>query len=193
MENTRAPMPHEAIVIIDVQNAILGAPDTEWSAKNRLALDEVVARIARLIRHGRERGIPIVYVQHDGPSGHRLETGSIGWQIRPEISPIEGEPVIHKSACDSFFETTFGTELESRGIERLMVAGCMTQYCVDTTVRRAVSLGYDVTLVADGHMTADCSALGFEQIIGHHNALLDGFDAGRHSVTVAPLDRVLES
>jgi nicotinamidase-related amidase len=69
----------------------------------------------------------------------------------------------------------------------------MTQYCVDTTVRRAVSLGYDVTLVADGHMTADSGALGFEQIIEHHNALLGGFDAGPHSVTVAPLDQVLEA
>jgi nicotinamidase-related amidase len=38
----------------------------------------------------------------------------------------------------------------------------MTQYCVDTTVRRAVSLGYEVTLVGDGHMTADSDALTFE-------------------------------
>ena len=186
-------MPHEAIIIIDVQNAILGAPGGDRGMKNRAALDEVVARIARLIRHGRERGIPIVYVQHDGHTGHRLESGSHGWRIRTEISPVEGEPVIRKSACDSFFETTLGSELESRGVERLIVAGCMTQYCVDTTVRRAVSLGYDVTLVADGHVTADSGALGFEQIIDHHNALLDGFDAGPHSVAVVPLDRVLQS
>ena len=38
----------------------------------------------------------------------------------------------------------------------------MTQYCVDTIVRRAVSLGYEVTLVGDGHMTADSDALTFE-------------------------------
>jgi len=186
-------MPHEAIVIIDVQNAILGPSGTERKAKNHAALDGVVARIARLIRHGREQGIPVLFVQHDGPPGHRLEKASPGWKIRPEISPIEGEPVIHKSACDSFFETTLTHELQSRGIERLIVAGCMTQYCVDTTVRRAVTLGYDVILVADGHMTADSGALGFEQIIDHHNALLDGFDAGSRSVKVLPLDRVLHS
>jgi nicotinamidase-related amidase len=191
MESARTSMAHVAIVIIDVQNAILGASGTDRNAKNHAALDEVVARIARLIRRGRELGVPILFVQHDGPPGHRLESGTEGWQIRPEISPVEGEPVIHKSACDSFFETTLGAELESRGIGRLIVAGCMTQYCVDTTVRRAVSLGYDVTLVADGHMTEDSGALGFEQIIDHHNALLDGFDAGRHSVTVVLCDSVL--
>jgi hypothetical protein len=67
----------------------------------------------------------------------------------------------------------------------------MTQYCIDTTVRRAVSLGYDVILAADGHMTADTGALPFEQIIAHHNALLDGFDAGEHEVFVRPSAEIL--
>jgi len=102
-----------------------------------------------------------------------------------------GEPVIHKTACDAFFETSLAAELESHKIGRLIVAGCMTQYCIDTSVRRAVSLGYDVTLVADGHMTADSGGLRFEQIIAHHNALLDGFDAGDHSARVVPLDQIL--
>jgi nicotinamidase-related amidase len=75
------------------------------------ALDELLTRIGALIR--RARNIPILFVQHDGPVGHRLERGSPGWQIRPEITPVHGAPVIHKSACDSFFETTLTTELTS--------------------------------------------------------------------------------
>jgi hypothetical protein len=58
-------------------------------------------------------------------------------------------------------------------------------------VRRAVSLGYDVVLVSDGHMTADSGELTYEQIIAHHNALLDGFSAGTHTVRVMPHDQVL--
>ena len=141
-------------------------------------MDAMVARIATLIRRAREHGIPVLFVQHDGRAGHRLERGSPGWRIRPEIIPVEGEPIVQKSACDAFFETTLASELGSRNISKLVVAGCMTQYCVDTSVRRAVSLGYDVTLIADGHMTADSGELTFDQIIQHHNALLDGFDAG---------------
>jgi len=66
----------------------------------------------------------------------------------------------------------------------------MTDYCVDTTSRRAVSVGYDVTLVSDAHTTIDNKLLTAAQIIAHHNALLDGFDAGSHSVTVKPADEV---
>lgn len=179
-----------ALVIIDVQNSILNPPDTERRIQNRVALDKVVGRIAGLIAQARNQDIPVVFVQHDGGLGHRLERGTFGWQIRPEISPAQSEPVIHKSACDSFFETTLAAELEARNIGKLIVAGCMTQYCIDTTVRRAVSLGYDVALVADGHMTEDSGSLTFEQIVAHHNAALDGFDAGAHSVQVVPHDQI---
>ena len=183
-------MANEAVVIIDVQNAILGPADTEQRVKNHAALDAVVARIATLIAHARSEGVPVLFVQHDGSPGHRLETGLPGWQVRPEIAPIAGDPVIRKTACDSFFETTLTDELESRKIEKLIVVGCMTEYCVDTTVRRAVSLGYDVTLVSDGHMTADSGGLSYKQIVAHHNALLDGFDAGSHAVRVVPHDKI---
>jgi nicotinamidase-related amidase len=183
-------MPNEAMIIIDVQNAILGSADTPRQMENLAALDEVVARIAALIGRARSRGIPVLFVQHDGPAGHRLEAGTPGWQIRQEIAPVKGESVVHKRACDSFFETTLTAELERRQIGKLIVACCMTQYCVDTTVRRAVSLGYDVTLVSDGHMTSDLGELTYEQIIAHHNALLDGFDAGAHAVQVVPHDQV---
>jgi hypothetical protein len=45
--------------------------------------------------------------------------------------------------------------------------------------------------VADGHLTADSGSLTFEQIIAHHNSLLDGFDAGNRSVRIAPSDQIL--
>jgi len=184
-------MAQDAVVVIDVQNAILDLPGTQRRREIHAALDALVGRIAILIGRARQRNVPVIFVQHDGPSGHRLERGVPGWQIRQEILPAPGEPIVHKTACDAFFETTLGLELTSGKIDRLIVAGCMTEYCVDTTVRRAVSLGYDVTLVSDGHMTADSGALMFDQIIAHHNSLLDGFDAGNHSVRVVPVSRCL--
>jgi nicotinamidase-related amidase len=98
--------------------------------------------------------------------------------------------VIRKRACDAFFETPLHTDLAALRITRIVVAGCMTQYCVDTSVRRAVSLGYDVVLAADGHATADAGDLRFEQIVAHHNGLLDGFDAGDHVVQVRPISEI---
>ena len=144
-------MASEAVVVIDVQNAILDIPGMKRPAETHAAFDGLVGRIAAFVERARNRGIPVLIVQHHGQPRHRLERGLSGWQIRRELTPIRDEAVIPKTACDAFFKTRLESELASRGIRRLIVAGCMTQYCVDTSVRRAVSLGYDVTLAEDGH------------------------------------------
>lgn len=151
---------------------------------------DLLKQINRLLAKARASNTPTIYVQHDGEGGHPLEVGSEGWQIHPEIRPHEEDLIICKRASDSFFETTLQRELESRDIKHLIVTGCMTEYCVDTTARRAVTMGYDVTLVSDAHTTIDNKLLTAAQIIAHHNALLDGFDAGAHAITVKPADEV---
>jgi nicotinamidase-related amidase len=175
-----------ALIIIDVQRAILRGIAGGRAMETARALDAAVGRIAGLLDRARSGETPVIHVQHDGGPGHRLQAGTEGWLIREELTPRAGEPVVRKRACDAFFETTLAQELGNRGIGRLVMAGCMTQFCIDTSARRAVSIGYDVTLAGDGHMTADAGGLTFEQIIAHHNALLDGFDAGNHAVAVAP-------
>jgi nicotinamidase-related amidase len=181
-----------AILVVDVQQGILALPNLVRRRETDRALDEMVERVAGLIHTARTASVPVIYVQHDGGPGHRLEPHTSGWPIRPEIAPRGGEPVVHKRACDAFFETNLETELRARAIQQLIVCGCMTQYCIDTTVRRAVSLGQDVILAADGHMTADTSALRFEQIIAHHNSLLDGFAAGSHEVRLCSSSETLQ-
>src|SRR5208337_4108151 len=162
------PAVKTALLVIDVQRGILDDPNLARKKQIDQALDETVGRIAGLIERARTASVPVIYIQHDGGRGHRLEPGTSGWPLRPEIAPQAGEPVIHKRASDAFFETTLAAELAAAGSKQLVNCGCMTQYCVDTTVRRAVSLGYDVVLAADGHTTADTGTLPFEQIIAHH-------------------------
>lgn len=174
-----------ALLIIDVQNAILAGAGT--AARQPVldkALDEAVARLQAVQQRARKAGTPVVVVQHNDQGDHRLAKGQPGWELRPEIAPLPGETLVHKTACDSFYETDLQAKLQEKGITHLVVGGCMTQYCVDTSVRRAISLGYDVTLISDGHMTGDRGALTYDQIIAHHNTLLDGFDAGTHAVTL---------
>jgi nicotinamidase-related amidase len=175
---------HVAILVIDVQAGII---DGLRAYRGR----EVLEQINKLLSKARASNMPIIYVQHDGEAGHPLEVGTHGWEIHPEIAPHQEDIIIRKRASDSFFETTLQHELEARGINHLIVAGCMTEYCVDTTSRRAISMGYDVTLVSDAHTTVDNKLLTAAQIIAHHNALLDGFDAGAHAITVKPADEVI--
>jgi len=173
-----------------MQKGILQGLGGQRQTEHDEALKATTGRIAELLARARKTGIPVVFVQHDGVPGHRLEANRDGWEVREETAPLAAELVIHKRACDSFFETGLDAELSRLKVGRIVIAGCMTQYCIDTTVRRAVSLGYDVVLAADGHMTADSGGLLFEQIIGHHNTLLDGFDAGTHSVVVVPISDI---
>ncbi len=62
--------------------------------------------------------------------------------------------------------------LRDASVTRVVLVAAQTGYCVDTTARRAVSLGYDVDLVTDGHTTSENDLLTRDQIIGHNNQTL---------------------
>lgn len=180
-----------ALLIIDMQNAVLdglGSPERQGDIQAALAATE--RRLAGVLYRARNSGTKVIVVQHDGGEGHRLEAGTEGWEFRPALAPLKSELVIRKSSSDAFFETALGAYLSRLGILRLVIGGCMSQFCVDTTVRSALAHGYDVTLLSDGHTTADNGVLTFEQIVAHHNATLDGFDAGMATVTLAACEDV---
>lgn len=170
-----------ALLVVDVQVGIIDGFSAYRGA-------EVLDQINILLDRARASGHPVIYVQHDGGDDHPLQPNVPAWQIHPAIKPRDTELIINKRSSDSFFDTPLHRELEARGIKHLVVAGCMTEYCVDTACRSAVAHGYDVTLASDAHTTIDNQTLKAEQIIAHHNALLDGFNAGAHSVSVKPTE-----
>jgi len=133
---------------------------------------ELLEKIRELIGRARNADVPIIFVQHCGGHGHPLEKGTDGWKIHPSIAPGHDDLVVQKTTPDSFYETNLQAELEARNIDKIVIAGLQTEYCIDTTCRRAFSLGYDVTLVKDGHGTWDNGILSRQQIIDHHNYIL---------------------
>jgi nicotinamidase-related amidase len=173
-----------ALLVIDTQVGLLELMSPELCA-------QALPRISKLISRARASGIPVIHVQHDGGKGHPLETGTAGWKIHKAAKPTDGEPVVRKRESDSFFETSLQRELAYKGIRRLVVAGAMTEFCVDTTCRRATSLGFDVTLVGDAHLTRDTDILSAAQIVAHHNLVLNDFGAGEHVITVKPAAEVI--
>ena len=171
-------------MIIDAQVGLVELMSAEVKSS-------ALPKIKTLLTEARASGIPVIYIQHDGAEGHPLETHTEGWKIYSSLKPADGECVIRKREADSFFGTTLQQELEKRGIARLIVAGAMTEYCVDTTCRRATSLGYDVTLACDAHLTRDNEVLTAANIIAHHNFVLNDFGAGEHVVRVRPTDEIV--
>ena len=99
-----------ALLVVDVQSGVV-----DWSQPTSKGSDEVLERINELLARARAAGNSVIYIQHDGQEeGHPLSPGLPGWQIHPAIAPAEGEIVIHKRACDSFFGTPLEAELAAQ-------------------------------------------------------------------------------
>jgi nicotinamidase-related amidase len=62
---------------------------------------------------------------------------------------------LRKAWSDSFQGTGLNDLLRASSVTRVVLVGVQTEFCVDATARRALSLGYDVDLVADGHTTSE--------------------------------------
>jgi nicotinamidase-related amidase len=152
--------PNTALLVIDVQNGVVGGTPRR---------DEVVANVGNLVEKAREEDVPVVWVQH---SDENLARGSDEWRIVPELHPDEAEPLIEKNYFDSFEDTPLETVLSGLGVGRLVVVGAQTDACIRSTLHGAFVRGYDATLVSDAHTTEDQTEWGApspELVIAHTN------------------------
>ena len=172
--------PNTAVLVIDVQNGVVGG------AYDR---DAVVANVGDVVDSARAAEVPVVWVQH---SSDNLAQGSDQWQIVPELSPDDSEPLVHKRYPDSFEETTLESVLGELSVGHLVVVGAQTDECVRSTLHGALVRGYDATLVSDGHTTEDLSEWGApppELVIAHTNLYWGNHEApGRTAGTVEAKD-----
>ncbi|MET9355426.1 cysteine hydrolase family protein [Streptomyces sp. NPDC006617] len=134
--------PATALLVIDMQN-------TTVAMAHRAA--ETVAAIAGLSERARAAGVPVVTVRQQDAG---MVPGTEGWRVVPELAPRDGEPVVDKTTPDGFLDTDLDAVLTARGVTEVIVTGFATEVCVDTTARQALSRGYDLVVVADGHTTS---------------------------------------
>lgn len=168
--------PNTALLVVDVQNGVVGG------AHER---DAVVANVGMLVEKARSGGVPVVWVQHDDDG---LVHGSEDWRIVPELAPDDAEPRVEKSYGDAFEDTSLERVLADLGVGRLVVAGAQTDECIRCTLHGALVRGYDATLVSDAHTTEDLSEWGAPppgQVIAHTNLYWSNHRApGRTAGTV---------
>lgn len=157
-----------ALVVIDMQQSLMD--DGPWKA------DELVANVNGLVDAARTAGAPVIFI-----TDRRVEPDP---GLYPGLKASDSDLRIEKGYCNSFLETSLDDELKARGIQRLVVAGMQTDYCIDTSCRSAASHGYEVLLAGDAHSTFDHEHLAAEQIVAHHNRVLRQLPAGRGSVRV---------
>jgi nicotinamidase-related amidase len=168
--------PNTALLVIDVQNGVVGG------AHER---DAVVANVGTVVDKARAAEVPVVWVQH---SSEGLAEGSEQWEIVPELNPDESEPLVPKRYPDSFEDTTLESVLSDLEVGHLVVVGAQTDECVRSTLHGALVRGYDATLVSDAHTTEDLSPYGApppDLVIAHTNLYWGNHEApGRTAGTV---------
>lgn len=158
---------NSALIVIDFQNAVLSEPPA-WQA------DTMLERIAGLIARARAADVPVIYVQHNTANsadlaGSSWAAGTHGWQFPALIAPQPQDHVSAKSSCDAFRQTGLQQHLAQAGITTIYVCGYATEFCIDTSVRRAASLELATVVISDAHTTRDRPHLAAPAIVEHHN------------------------
>jgi ureidoacrylate peracid hydrolase len=162
-----------ALMVIDVQNGFV----SKGGSYDILGMDvshygEVIPRIHDLISMCRDARIPIFYTQAvREASGIDLLTkthkilpksreerikkrpicirGTWDANIVDDIKPQENDHVVIKRRDSAFHDTETGVWLRSIGVDTLIFCGVDTSICVETSLREAFNIGYDVILVSD--------------------------------------------
>lgn len=158
-----------ALLVIDVQQALC------FGAHAAFESERVIERINLLGARARLHGAPVIMIQHEDAG--MLARGSEGWALARGLVVEASDLVMPKTATDSFHQTALQAELAARGVTRLVICGLQSDFCVDTTTRRALALGFEVTLVADAHSTCDNDVLSAAQITAHHTATLANIES----------------
>ncbi len=165
-----------AVLIIDVQQGLCEGPSAAYDCA------ATIKRINSVSQHARDSGVPVIFNQHESGPGY-LEYKTASWQLANGLESKPSDLYVRKTTPDAFLRTELLETLEKHHITEVIVCGMHTEFCVDTTIRKALALGYPVTLVSDAHTSAGNSALTPQQVIDHHNLTLTNISSFGPKVT----------
>ena len=159
-----------AVLVIDMQQGLCQGPGAAFDTAG------TIQRINIVTAKARAAGAPVLFIQHESASGY-LEYNTDDWQLADGLTVDAKDVKIRKTTPDSFLRTNLEALLHLLGIKTVVICGMHTEFCVDTTARRALALGFPVTLVSDAHTSAGNSAITAPQVIAHHNATLTNINS----------------
>jgi ureidoacrylate peracid hydrolase len=174
---------HTALLFVDVQKYNCTWEGSEYA---HLSAAEKEERFAYFFRNLRDKALPnMVSLQHacrrggievtytiiesltaDGRdrsldykiTGFNVPKGSPDARMVDELAPGDDEIVFPKTSSSVFISTNIDYVLRNLGTKYLIIAGCLTDQCVDSAVRDACDLGYLVTVPTDA-----CATLSAER------------------------------
>lgn len=188
-----------ALIVIDVQNGFV----SKGGSYNLLGMDtsqyeRIIPRIRDLITKCRNAAIPVFYTQAvRESSGIDLLTrthqilpkareerimkkpicvrGTWDAEIVDDIKPLNDDHIVIKRRDSAFHDTEIEVWLRSLGVDTLIFCGIDTSICVETSLREAFNIGYDVVLISDA--TASSNHKHYESTLenvkGYYGLVMD--------------------
>jgi nicotinamidase-related amidase len=163
MKRIKVPLtaidPKAALVVIDLQKGIVGAPTVHPTG-------QIVERSATLAGAFRQRGLPVVLVNVTGGAPGRTDRGrppgissSPGWaDLVDDLGPRPGDHLVTKQRRSAFHGTGLDAHLRGLGVTQVVLAGISTTSGVESTARSAYDHGYHVVLATDAMTDTDPDA-----------------------------------
>jgi ureidoacrylate peracid hydrolase len=176
MTNLKFDKENTALLVIDPYNDFISEGGKRWDSIKPVAeANDCVPHMLQVLKGARLAELRVAYAMHHryrpgdyetwqyiAPiqkaawSRKTFEYGTWGGEIRSDFTPLPGEIVTQEHWCSSgFANTDLDLLLKTHGIQKLIVIGLLAHTCVESTVRFAAELGYEVTMVKDA--TADYS------------------------------------
>jgi len=131
----------------------------------------------------RESSRPVIHIQHQDDSDD-FKHASHGWRILPDISTEITDHYVSKTCCDAFIGTDLSKILKKCNATMLFIVGCATDFRVDSTIKGAISHGFDIVIPSDGHTTSDRPHFRAKTLIDHFNWNWGNLITGEVQVTV---------
>ncbi len=155
------------LLIIDAQNWVMDEearqPRPEFYADVRAI---AIPNMARLIAAARGNGVEVIYTVienytedgRDRSLDHKLSNffipkGSADARVIDELAPGRDEMVIPKTSSSLFNSTNFEYLARNIGFDTIIVAGFLTDQCVDHTIRDGADRGFRMICVSDACAT----------------------------------------
>jgi ureidoacrylate peracid hydrolase len=165
-----------ALLVVDSYNNFISEGGKLWPNVKEIAeAVNCVSNMRDVLRAARNAGLRVIFVPHHrwrendiagrkylapiqrrGYERRIFEAGSWGGEFHPDFRPSAGELIAQEHWCSSgFANTDLDLLLKQQGIHKLIVIGLRANTCIDSTVRFAAKLDYEVTLVKDA-LASDC-------------------------------------
>ena len=167
---------HTALILVDMQRDFIEADGVYGELGIDLSMyAESRPRLAALLAAARLNGTLVVHLQNtalpgrmsDSPAQIRFNfrmhekarlggpplrytiPGTPGHEFAPDFTPLSTELVVRKYRSSGFWGTNLDMLLRSNGIETVVVGGCTTEGCIESTARDAMFNDYYVVIPED--------------------------------------------